>query len=271
MGVLDILKFNVWTVTALDPGIFLSLEGQFQPTGGAEDGAAPIFSEAVTAGSDRPAVQWVAGGRRTVRIRSCFVSGHELDDIRPNVDTLNALAAKDATLGRAPRVSFTWGELEIEGFCKVQTRIEGWWALSGWPRRVDFDLEIVEAYELDLDGTGTATSGETQHVTLAEGETFEVLGLRYLGDPLRGELIRRENPEVAAGEAPGDRVKVLERTHERMRAAVRPSAPSLIALEAGGDLATVLAELAADRGESTRGMVWRRLPEVLDGTVGGGG
>jgi hypothetical protein len=259
MGVLDILKFNVWTITSLDPGIFLSLEGQFQPTGGAEDSAAPILSEAVTAGSDRPAVQWVAGGRRTVRIRSSFVSGHQLDDIRPSVDTLTALAAKDATLGRAPRVSFTWGELEIEGFCKVQTRIEGWWALSGWPRRVDFDLEIVEAFELDLDGSGTTGSGETQHVTLGEGETFEVLGLRYLGDPLRGELIRRENPDQAAGERPGDRVKILERSHPRMRGPVRPTAPSLLDLDATGDLATVLGALAADRGTSTRGMTWRRL------------
>lgn len=268
MGALDLIKFNVWTLVALDPGVFLSFEGQYQPTGGAEEQADPVFAESLTAGSDRPAVQYVAGGRRTVRIRSTLSSGHQLDDIRLQLDTLIAMGRKDATLGRAPRVSLTWGELEIEGFATVRHRIEGWWEVSGWPRRVDYELEIVEAFELDLDGSGSASSGETQHLILAEGETFEVLGLRHLGDPLLGELIRRENPETAAGEVAGDRVKVLERSHPRMRARVRPTAPSLIGLEDGADVAEVLAELAADRGVRTLGLAWARLPAVRSGAVG---
>lgn len=268
MGVADLVKWNVWTITSLDSGVALNLEGQFQPEGGAEWEARPSLAESVTAGSDRPAVQWVAGGRRSVRFRSSYVSLNQLDDIGPKIDALEALDTKDASLGRAPRVSFQWSDLEIEGFARVRKRVAGYWPVSEWPRRVDFEIEIVEARELDLDGTGTSSSGETQHLTLADGETFEVLGARYLGSPLRGELIRRVNPSTADGEQAGDRVKVLERSHPSMRGTVRPSSPAFVGVMDGGDVAELLVELAADRGDSTRGLSWARLPEVVAGEVG---
>jgi len=261
------VQFNQWTVVSLDRAVALELKGQYQPTGGAEDNAAPSLAETSTVGSERPTVQWVAGGRRVVKFRSSFVSLHELHDIRPLRDALEALGRRDASLGRAPRVVFTWGDIVVEGFAKVRKRIEGWWPITGWPTRVDFELDITEALELDLDGSGSSSSGETQYRTLADGEILETLGAAYLGDPLRGELIRRENPLIAAGETAGDRVKVLERTHPAMRGTVRPSSPPFLGLEDTGTVAELLTDLASDRGTTTRGLTWSRLPEVLAGEV----
>lgn len=271
MGLTDLVKFNAWTVTSLDAAISLDLEGQYQPDNGAEDSAPPSLSESSTVGSDRPAVQWVAGGKRVVKIRSSFVSYHQLDDMAPKLEALAKLDRKDPTLGRAPRLSFQWGDLAIEGFAQVRKRIVGWWPVSGWPTRVDFEIEIVEAFALDLDGTGgSSSSGETQFLTLAEGETFETLAARHLGSADRGDLIRRINPKIAAGEAAGDRVKVLERTHPAMLGTVRPTSPSFLGLEVGssGDVSAILEDLAASRGTTTPGLAWARLPEVVSGEVG---
>lgn len=256
-----------WTITSPDPEVVLVLHGEFDPTGGVEDNADPVLAESVTVGSDRPAVQWVAGGRRSVRFRSSVVSRHQLDDIRPTLDQLDLCTRKDTTLGRAPLLELTWGELTIQGFGRVRKRVAGWWGVTGWPRQVDFEIEIVEAFALDLDGSGEGT-GETQHLTLGVGETFEVLADRFLGDPLRGDLIRRVNPSIAAGELEGDRVKVLERTHPKMRGKVRPTSPALLGLEATGTVAELLEDLAVDRGATTRGSSWARLPEVVAGEVG---
>lgn len=268
MGVLDLIKWNVWKIKCLDAAIALELEGQFQPDPGMEDAAVPTLSGTATAGSARPAVQWVAGGRRSVRFRSSFVSAHQLDDIGPKLETLTKLDLLDASLGRAPRLSLQWGDLEIEGFAIVRKRIEGWWAISGWPRRIDFEIEIVEAFPLDLDGTGSSSSGETQFITLAAGEWLETLAARHLGDALRGELVRRINPRIALEEQPGDRVKVYERSHPAMRGAIRPTSPPFLGLAATGDVAELLEAMAADRGTVSRGLAWDRLPEVIAGEVG---
>jgi len=53
-----------------------------------------------------------------------------------------------------------------------------------------------------------------------------------------------------------------------MRGTVRPTSPPFLELEATGDTADLLAELAADRGTDTLGLSWARLPEVLAGEVG---
>jgi hypothetical protein len=269
MGALDLIRFNVWTLTSADPEVLVALEGQFQPEDGAEYGSAPNLSDSATAGSDRPTVQWVHGGSRRISIRSAFYSLNMLDDIRSKLDALEALDAKDPTLGRAPRVTFAWGDLTITGFATVKKRIPGWWAVSGWPRAVIFDLEIVEAPALDFTGSGSVSgSGETQFVTLGAGESLELLALRFYGDPLLGELIRRENPDLAEGETAGDRVKVLEREHPRARGPVVPTAPSFLDRKRRGDTwAPLVEDLAATRGVELAGLPWDRLPDVVAGLV----
>lgn len=267
MGLADLIIWNQWTIKSLDSELFLELLGAFQPTGGVEDTQRPVLAETVTVGADRPTVQWVAGGARVVRFRSSLVSKHSLDDIGPQLDTLRLLDTKDPTLGRAPRIAFTWSDLEIEGFARVTKRISGFWAVTEWPKRVDFEIEIREAHELDLDGSGDGT-GETQYVTLAAGESFEALALRYYGDPIRGDLIRRENPGIAAGEVAGDRVKVLERTHKRAKGTVKPTAPPFLTMRGSSPWAELVEDLAAERGVGVRGLSWDRLPEVQSGEVG---
>lgn len=254
-----------WKITSVDPEVTLKLAGQFRPTGGVELQAPANITSTATAGSDVPMVQWVHGGAPGLRFASSYVADNFLEDMQPQIDMLARLNKRDATLGRAPRVAFTWGTVAIEGFATVDYRITGFWPISGRPKSVVFTVTIQGAEPPD---EGGRDSGETQHLILGAGETFELLGLRFYADPLRGEMIRRRNPEIATAEVAGARVKVLERTHPDVRGKVRPTAPSFLDRTGQGKTwMPVVTELAEDRGATTVGLPWDLQPEVLAGEV----
>lgn len=264
MGLGDLIKFNVWKITSDDSTNAWKLEGQYQPEG-FRIRASPVVSSSVTAGASRPYVQWVAGGSRVFSFRSRFRSLHNLDNITSKVEFLEQLTARDDDLGRAPRITFAWGVHEITGFvtaCPLE--IVGYWP-TGFPRQVVFDLEITEAPE----NAGEPTSGETQFIRLGAGELFETLAARHLGNPLRGELIRRINPALSLlPENAGDVVKVFEREHPAMRETVKPgSVPFTEQAARPGDWQALIDELGGERGVDQRGLPWRLLPEVVAGLV----
>lgn len=256
-----------WRLVSQDPEIALRLEGQYQPEGGVLEVRPPVLGANVAVGSDAPSVQWVAAGAHSVTLRSRYRSLNNRDDLRPRKATLQRLTARDPQLGRAPRVLFEWGDVRLVGFVSSLRVTEvGRW-ITGLPIEVAFDLEVTAAPVVDV-ATEDPGAGETLYVALRAGETFETLGQRYLGDPLRGELVRRINPELAAGEAAGDRVKVFERDHPAMRGRVRPLSPALLTARDGSrPWVDVVNDLATGRGYTDRGLPWRLLPEVLAGEV----
>lgn len=270
MGLLNVgadLISREWRIVSVDPELELELKGQFPPAGGVEDNASPRLSSGASAGSSSPSVQWVHGGLRTVSFRSEFVARHQLQDHRKKERILVALRSQDPNLGRGPRVRFTWGSTVIVGFvttCRIAK--SGYWS-TGFPKVIAFNMEITEApdpIELELDDL--SPEGETQWITLGQGDTFETLGARYLGRALRGELVRRINPGQGAGEVPGDRVRVFERDHPAMAGDVRPtSAPFSDRTRQRSTWQPIVEELVEAR---VRGLPWALLPEVLAGEVG---
>jgi hypothetical protein len=269
MGLASLIKFNQWSLTSLDLGVLLFLEGQFQPEGGADVSDAPVLADGASAGASTPVVQFIHAGTRSIRFRSAFYSLNMLDDLTARLDALEALGKVDQTLGRPPRVAFTWGGLHLEGFAHAERRIVGWWALTGWAKGVEFTITVTEALPLDVSAGGSSGTGETQYLTLARGETFETLGARYLGSALKGELIRRENPRLAAGEQAGDRVKVLEADHPRMKITrLAPTAPPFLdRTDTGATWQPVIEDLAASRGVTLLGTPWDLQDDVIAGLV----
>lgn len=263
MGLLDLIKFNQWKISAIDPEVRLELEAQFDPEQGMERSLSPQLGTAVSAGSSLPHVQAVSGGLDVVRFDDVFRAQLSITDIRPQIDTLERLARVDPSIGRIPRIQLTWGDLEITGFVSaLTTRITDYW-WTGLPKACAFTIEITRAEELGLE---TGPAGETLYVVLGSGETFEELGRRYYGDPLLGELIRRQNPSLADGEAAGDLVKVLEANHPAV-AGVRV-APTSIPLLDGGGWDAIVEGLCESRGQvGQSGQPWSTLPEVLSGEV----
>lgn len=269
MGILsELLDINRWNLRAADDLVVLSLQGQYQPDGGMSSEKTPLVSLQGTPGSASPSAQWVAGGARVKRIRSSWVSLNFLMDIRPQIEALRATVERDPTLGRAPLVTLTWGDEQITGFVTaLRDTIPGLW-VTGLPRSCEFEFEVTEVPQVSVK-TGSVQTGETQWITLADGQTFEALGLRYYGAPLLGEFIRRENPALARDpEVAGARVKVLEREHRRARGTVYPTSPPF--LDRTRQEATwqpVVEALAVTRGYTSGSLRWEQLPEVLDGQV----
>lgn len=252
---------NAWRIVSVDPAVVLSLSSDGQTADGSQLSQTPALGVSPSPGATAPSVQWVASGPRSLAFAAQIKSRDFGHDIRPDLQALERLRTADQILGRAPRVLAVHGGVQVTGFVsRLELHVVGFWA-TGLPRRVDFSIEVVEAAERSYE---TVPVGETAYRELVDGETFEQLGLEAYRDPLKGELIRRENPEIAGRfEVAGDVVKVLEREHPRTRGRVVPvSAP----LQAGWE--DVVMALGASRGTSAEpGMAFDDLPDVLAGLV----
>ncbi|MCA9567366.1 MAG: hypothetical protein KC656_05965 [Myxococcales bacterium] len=252
-----------WRIVSLDPEVDLDLQGEFAPDDGVEDSKPPQMAVGSTVGTARPQVQWTAGGVQTLTFSSQIRSRWVGEDIGPKIDALRSVREVNVALGRAPRVAVSWGDTEIHGFADVRGRVVGLWAGSGLPRAYLFEITVTEALPVELDAI--ASEGETQILRLRDGETFETLGARYLGDPLRGELIRRQNPAVAdVGESAGARVKVFEADHPTLQGPVRPTGGAFLDREGRRTTWQPIVELlGASRGSADDpGLPWDLLPGV---------
>jgi len=266
MGVADLIKFTPLKISSLDPEVVIELELQYQPDQGIEYSAPPNLAQSATPGSAAVAVQWVNPGPNVCRFASVIRSKHIADDQRTRIAALDALDAVDATLGRAPRLLLSWGEYEIEGFASVRKRITGWWPVVNLPRQVNFEIEIVAAAELSIEGSSGGT-GETLYRAIVDGETFELLAQRAYGDPRKGDWLRRLNPGIVPPVA-GDLVKVVERQHPAVQGIPRPSSPPYLDRDRTGDTWQPLVdEIARARGFLSGSLSWAAQAEVVKGVV----
>lgn len=249
-----------WKVVSLDPEVVILLEPAQPPVDGMT--ITPDPQTAVLSGaSSPPSVQWLGPGVRVVKLDGILAASGILVDLRPQRDMIAALTALDPILGRAPRVSLTWGDDEISGFVTAcPQKVVRYWA-TGEPQIVEFSVEVTEAPETSIEGV-SISFGESLHLAFGQSEGFETLGRRYLGAALSGELIRRINPKIARDrETSGTRAKVFEKSHPAMRGEVRPVAPCFARPRDGSEpWAELINEIAATR--SGRGLPLRLLPEL---------
>ncbi len=241
-----------WSIVSVDPAVRLTYAGR-SPLLNVRRRKRPNVTHAATPGTSRPAAQWVHAGPEVVAFTVEVAGENMTHDLAPELNALRALTAIDPQVGRGPRVVWTWGRDTITGFVTAaDENIASKW-VTGLARAVVFELEITEAPDL----VESAPTGETLYTRVADGDTFEGLGFRHTGDPLRGELIRRGNPALAQRElAAGDRVRILEADHPDMRKRV---AAASVPLAAAGAAAEIEA-LAESRGTVNR--AWALLPGV---------
>lgn len=260
-----------WRLISVDPGVEIRIEGQYRADDIGDTQTAG-FDRPGASGTSRPLVISVSNGARVIRLASEFRSLDYSDDIRPRIEQLRALRPMDPTLGRHPRFRLEAPGVAVVGKITACPLTIGPSWVTGLPRFVRFELTIEEDPEpLTLETTDTAIR-ETVYVVPRDGETFEHLGARLYGDPRRGDLIRRENPEQAiawefARDLPEEPVRVLEPEHPRARQAVSPASLPLGALGRGEGMEARLLALARARGGQGAGLPWASLPEVIAGEV----
>jgi hypothetical protein len=258
----DVLnRWQRWRIVSLDPGVPILIDRQIPSDGGASIRLSPVVSSSSSPGSSGSA-QWVASPVEVLRVDLVIPSRDLTDDLRPLEADLRRLVVADPTLRRAPRVRLEEGTTSIEGFVEsLEIAIPRRW-ISGLPRMIRASLSVVAASPI-VEEIVQPGLRETSWIDLAEGETLEAVAGRLLGDPLRAEFIRRLNPEIATRTpAAGDRIRVFDADHPRMRGPVRPISPALF--DAGATLA--LDELVRRR-LSARSVAWELLPEVAAGEI----
>lgn len=175
-----------------------------------------------------PPVIPLGGEPSSISFTATFNSESAFDDLTPIQSALFLLASNDDVLGRRPVLIFTYGRLTLRCILSGEVGVgypHGHHFLTGNPRDMTFDMSLEKSVTYGLDYMGTKEKESIYH-TLAAGETPELLAWRYLGDPLLGVKIRQFNRQYNPEPGIGDRLKVLEATHSKMRGAVRPRSPA---------------------------------------------
>lgn len=169
-----------------------------------------------------------ANGADSWSISAKFVAGHAFIDIKFFVDQLRKLRTFDVNLGRIPLVRFEYAGInELVWISNLDVQYGGHFRVSGFPKTLTAEITLTKAKERLLDSARRGKERSTFYHTLRAGETFEFLAVRYLGRPHLSPLIRRTNPGV--NEVEGQAVKILPRTHSKMRGEVVMAAPCFAA------------------------------------------
>lgn len=226
----EALVRNLWKIVSVDKELpDLAVIGRFPvPEGVRVDLGSGEFTTASPPGVGEPVTHFVRQTPEGIRFRTGIIAFNFAHDVSLQLANLQRCVKPDPTLGRPPRVAVTVNGMTAVGFLQVSNVTDfGRYAVTGFPRGQTFEARVVEAKPLDVELTsGTdAAAGETVFVRLGEGEIVEMLALRLLGDPLKGDLILRENPGLVDTETQGTLVRVLERDHPRMLEAVTQRSP----------------------------------------------
>lgn len=164
-------------------------------------------------------------GPHTASFASTWKALHNAMDIRPIRDALGELGTFLPGMGRPPIVMFQWAGYAMLCYLSVDIAWEKGTHITGLPKGFTATITLTEAVDRPLDQTRHGTEPSTNYHILAPGETFEHLAWMYLGDPGRGPLIRRMNPQIVE-ETAGLTVKILPGNNSAMRGPVAPaSAP----------------------------------------------
>jgi hypothetical protein len=201
MGLGDVFFQEVtWFLVSQDDGHFL--EGQFPPQSLVEN-VSGAWGEQATLGLDQPILQFLRGEKETI---SCDVkvwaehqgilgTGLGAEDIQETVDEIRDLPRADPDLGRPHVYLFSVGEQFSQQVIVKSVgaiRYDRMRSSDGTLRGVLFSFELwrYEPYSVvDL------VTGESLIAHARQGDSYESIAWRVLGDAILGEALRRRNPD----------------------------------------------------------------------------
>lgn len=179
----------------LDPG-FSIIRFQFPPTGFSEERTVN-WASATGMTRENPILQFSNGNQRTYTFGARLWAANSDEDIEPIVIELERATERDPNLGRPPRWCFVWGTAvnetvvvqSIGGIRYDDLRHDG--SLRG----VTLQMTLLVWRFIDVEITGQPLPS-TFYAVIKEGDTWESLALREYKDPILGDLLRRQNPEI---------------------------------------------------------------------------
>lgn len=268
----------LWTMVSLDDGT--EIQGQYMATNLRED-VSGSWGIQGTIGLEQPILQFLGGEQDVVTFDVKVWANHEgvlglggrLNDARrakgegfftPELgrhdiggfaEQIRLLPKKDPDLHRPHVWRLTIGgqftrRVVVKSVGGI--RYDRMRASDGSLRGVLFTMELLAYTPYDLQTIALGRPAESLVVVVKDGETYEQIAGRLLGDALLGEALRRRNPDKPVLAA-GDLLHVPPASI--LRAELYPITPSSIQLGAGDDQAVALADAWMARSNSRPSIV----------------
>lgn len=184
---------KIWSIQNLDTGE--TLQGQFEPQGTSKEVAAN-WAQFTSMNRGKPILQFLNGSADQVSFRGRFYANNAFDTSPKNkIAKLESWLRIENSIRRPPILQF-WvgdGHLTIDcvlvGLSIQYSRPDAFGGL----RDVSFTMNFLEFNAFSLDDE---IQTDTRYARAKDRDYYELLAFAEYGNPLVGDLIRKDHPEL---------------------------------------------------------------------------
>lgn len=240
-----------WKITNLDTNEVFEPQFPIDDAIGVSINEGSTLSERSRFGFQDTLLQWKSGKAETLTFPTRLFAEHYGDDIQKKVEQLRSLAKKDERLGRSPICLFVYG-FAITEYVMVESvnPVLRGVLPSGSSRDVVFNITLKKYTPFSqkpLDPSRPAKESYYLVASAAE-QSYEALALRFYGDPLLGDRLRKRHPAHPTAPRVGQYTKIPSR-EVIQREAVEPS--SHVFSRADTETETAYQRIVEARGQPT--------------------
>lgn len=175
--------------------------GQFHPEDLTHEGVGSVYSDRWALNRQHPITQFVRGELERVSFKGRLHATTAIETLEDQINGLKDWARRDEKLKRPPILYFWVGNGDVDFFdstCLLES-VGGIKydrpTLLGSMRQVTFTVTLREYYEPKI--TAGAV-GETRYHRAKQGEYYELIAFHEYGQPLLGDVIRKQHPSQPA-------------------------------------------------------------------------
>lgn len=212
---------KIWNLQNLDSGE--TLQGQFEPQGLSEE-IGTNWGQFTSLNRGKPILQFLNGNADQVSFQGRFFRNNALDTSpEDKLNKLKSWARIDNDLRRPPVLQFWVGDGHVTINCVIvgMSTNYGRPDFFGGLRDVGFTLNLLEFTPYALDDE---IQTDTRYARAKERDYYELLAFKEYGNPLVGDLIRKDHPELQRLD-PGDIVRLPSIEGIRGRTVTQTSVP----------------------------------------------
>lgn len=197
-------NFKIWQMKNLDTGELL--QGQFEPTNVSRDVGAN-WGQFTSLNRQNPIMQFLNGAQETLSFDGRFFRDHALDKSpKLKLEQLISWTKINDKVRRPPVLQFWVGDGHIQMNCVIAGVTATYQRpdFFGELRDVGFSIQLLEFTTFSIDD---AKEVDTRYAHARERDYFELLAYEEYGNPMIGDVIRKQHPQLQSME-PGDIVKL---------------------------------------------------------------
>jgi len=197
-------NMKVWILTNLDTGE--ELQGQFEPEGLTKE-VNSTWGEFTSLNRQNPIMQFLQGQSDQIAFTARLFRNHSLDDSpKDKLEKLESWIRIDSSVRRPPILQLSVGDGHINMNCVITglSQKYGRPDFFGGLRDISVDISLKQFVTFSLDDEQQT---DTRYARVKEREYYELLAYQEYGNPLLGDIIRKNHPQYQRLQ-PGNIVKL---------------------------------------------------------------